>query len=82
VPRVAGGDGMDVLGLLFLTNEELLAGGLALGESITGRDVSISPSIVQFVKLIAFTYPPAEPVARELPEPVEPSALRSAEIEK
>jgi hypothetical protein len=56
---------MDVLGLLFLTNEELLAGGLALGESITGRDVSISPSIVQFV-----------------PEPVEPSALRSAETEK
>jgi hypothetical protein len=38
---------MDVLGFLFLANVEFLRGGLALGESVTSRMVSIGPYFAQ-----------------------------------
>lgn len=72
----------DVLGLLLLADVELLAGGFALGEGVADF-VSCVPldCTIEVVGALG-TYPPAMPVAREAPEPVAPSAMRRAEVEK
>ena len=78
---VSGVSWANVLGLIFLTDVELLASGLALGEGITGDTVSLHRPGLQIADW-ASTYPPADPVGLDAPEPVAPADMRRAEAEK
>jgi hypothetical protein len=71
-----------VLGLLFLADVELLSGLLALGEGVSVDWISRLSLIFESMIARGLSYPPAEPVGLEAPEPVEPSAMRRAEAEK
>lgn len=71
---------MHLLGLLLLTDVELLGGSLALGKGVTKNPVSTSCKLCQH--RFGFAYPPAMPVGLEAPEPVAPSVRRRADAEK
>jgi hypothetical protein len=71
-----------VLGLLFLADVKLLGGLLALGEGVSVDWISHLSLVSDSMITWGLSYPPADPVGLEAPEPVEPSAMRRAEAEK
>jgi hypothetical protein len=68
---------MDVLGSLFLADEQFFGSGFALSEGIATQ---ISLVIFQNEDKLCGTYPPRVPVGRAAPEPVSPPASSRADV--
>jgi hypothetical protein len=80
---------------LLLTDVELLAGSLTLGEGITGSlsAIIVMDPTISFLQLqrrsitstrarLVATYPPRSPPGREAPEPVSPAAMARIEVDR